>query len=276
MQQHSLPRAEKLPMTGYELLASRLSTYTDPDNEMRTRRIKPMYRKFEALNHRLLLHLQDEISELEEQLHHLDNADTQSRRTENHIIPASRRAAAQVGGELQWHKTDILGRIGYKLAQYNQALTSFNSTQSLTHPAPTDISLYRTYLSTEHPIAESETHFLDPSDDLISLCSDTLPHPSPTHPTKSSQNNNDAPFDLQSRFPGLAAAVSVAVLVPILTFSVIPGFLGRMTVVMLVTTGVVGALMQAGIVGRNLLGWEGSVCVGLYGGVMAVIAGVVG
>jgi hypothetical protein len=113
MGQRALPRAEKLPVTGYELLASRLSSADA--------RIKPMYRKFEALNHRLLLHLQDELSELEEQLHRLDNADTQSRRTDKSIIPASRRAAAQAGGELQWHKTDVLGRIGYKLNQYSMS-----------------------------------------------------------------------------------------------------------------------------------------------------------
>ena len=114
---HALPRAEKLPVTGYELLASRLSYSREA--EERGERIRPMYRKFEALNHRLLLHLQDEISELEEQLHRLDHADTQSRRTERFIVPASRRAAAQAGGELQWHKTDILGKIGFKLAQYS-------------------------------------------------------------------------------------------------------------------------------------------------------------
>jgi hypothetical protein len=117
--QRPLPRVEKLPVTGYELLASRLSCH-NPDSEDGAM-IKPMYRKFEALNHRLLLHLQDEISELEEQLHRLDHADTQSRRTERHILPASRRAAAQAGGELQWHKTDVLGRIGYKLAQYSRS-----------------------------------------------------------------------------------------------------------------------------------------------------------
>jgi hypothetical protein len=114
---HALPRAEKIPVTGYELLASRLSYSRDA--EERGERIRPMYRKFEALNHRILLHLQDEISELEEQLHRLDNADTQSRRTDRFIVPASRRAAAQAGGELQWHKTDILGRVGFKLTQYS-------------------------------------------------------------------------------------------------------------------------------------------------------------
>jgi hypothetical protein len=126
---HALPRAEKIPVTGYELLASRLSYSRDA--EERGERIRPMYRKFEALNHRLLLHLQDEISELEEQLHRLDNADTQSRRTERYIVPASRRAAAQAGGELQWHKMDILGKIGYKLGQY-----------SMLPPLPSHASLF--------------------------------------------------------------------------------------------------------------------------------------
>jgi hypothetical protein len=112
--QQVLPRAEKLPVTGYELLAARLASSKENGPK-----IKPIYRKFEALNHRLLLHLQDELSELEEQLHRLDNADTQSRRTDRQIIPASRRAAALAGGELQWHKTDILGKIGYKLNQYS-------------------------------------------------------------------------------------------------------------------------------------------------------------
>lgn len=118
----ALPRAEKIPVTGYELLASRLSYSRDAED--RGERIRPMYRKFEALNHRLLLHLQDEISELEEQLHRLDNADTQSRRTDRYIVPASRRAAAQAGGELQWHKMDILGKIGYKLGQYSMFVST--------------------------------------------------------------------------------------------------------------------------------------------------------
>jgi hypothetical protein len=108
-------------VTGYELLASRLSSYNSTSELEDANVIKPIYRKFGALNHRLLLHLQDELSELEEQLHRLDNADTQSRRAGlgGRVVPASRRAAAMQGGELQWHKTDVLGRIGFKLAQYS-------------------------------------------------------------------------------------------------------------------------------------------------------------
>lgn len=151
-----LPRAEKLPMSGYELVASsisssatpnRLSTFlgssSGPSHRHSSRRnsttshtsarsgaheeditIKPLYRRFEALNHRILLHLQDELSELEEQLHRLDTTDTQTRRLQNRILPASRRAEYLSGGELQWHKTDILEKIGFKLGQYSTFLIS--------------------------------------------------------------------------------------------------------------------------------------------------------
>jgi hypothetical protein len=134
-----LPRAEKLPLSGYELLAAKLSSHPTLSRP-RSRRpsdasfrgtpsstreadlaLKPIYRRFETLNHRLLLHLQDELSELEEQLHRLDTAETQTRRLQNSILPASRRAEFMAGGELQWHKSDILDKIGYKLGQYSMS-----------------------------------------------------------------------------------------------------------------------------------------------------------
>lgn len=154
-----LPRAEKLPMSGYELLASAISSSSSTPNNLSallgsqhrfaSRRssvtsfvtstssvrsgpeeldaaeaqhasLKPIYRRFEALNHRVLLHMQDELSELEEQLHRLDTTDTQTRRAQSRILPASRRAEHLAGGELQWHKTDVLSKIGYKLGQYSK------------------------------------------------------------------------------------------------------------------------------------------------------------
>ena len=78
----------------------------------------------------------------------------------------------------------------------------------------------------------------------------------------------------QPQLQGLAVAIAVSVLVPILTFSVIPGFIGRMTVVGLVAGGVVFALMQAGAVGKGCFGREGLVCGAIYGCVMVVIAGI--
>jgi hypothetical protein len=78
----------------------------------------------------------------------------------------------------------------------------------------------------------------------------------------------------RSGLSSLAVAIAVSVLIPILTFSVIPGFIGRMTVVGLVAGGVVGALMQSGVIGRSVLGREALVCGGIYGGVMIILAGV--
>ncbi|PQE28682.1 hypothetical protein CJF32_00003872 [Rutstroemia sp. NJR-2017a WRK4] len=300
---HYFPRIGRPSITGYELLASKLSDHSGSDTVVEER-IKPMYRKFEALNHRLLLHLQDEISELEEQLHRVDAADTEARRRYNEILPASRRAAAEMGGELQWHKIDILGRIGYKLAQYNQTLTSFHATQNLSAPSPADVSHYRDYLHNVQPIAEIETRFLDPADDLVSVCSSDKPPSAnylsnasvsslyshdqavamtrtPTHttvdethdsPTKSEfQHQED--LEEQNPFPTLAIAIAVSVLIPILTFNVIPTFLGRMTVVCLVASGVVGALMQSNMVKvREILRKEGAACVGVYMGTMVLLA----
>ena len=156
-----LPRAEKLPLTGYELLAARLSSHPPTRRAARNRRTRaaphsdgesgrtadpaslprrtadadpidgpnlpPIYRRFEGLNHRILLHLQDELSEMEEQLHRLDTADTQTRRLKSHIVPASRRAEYMAAGELQWHKTDLLGNIGFKLGQYSEFLCALSS-----------------------------------------------------------------------------------------------------------------------------------------------------
>jgi hypothetical protein len=145
----SKPRShgETVPETGYELLALRLShtAHASPSSSSSSSesgenggeiKIKPMYRKFEALNHRLLLHLQDEIAELEERLRRLDVADTQARMlgVGGEVVPASRRAAQAAGGELQWHKTDVLGRIGFKLAQYSMFPSPPPLIPANTHP----------------------------------------------------------------------------------------------------------------------------------------------
>ncbi|KAI8946051.1 hypothetical protein F4801DRAFT_583808 [Xylaria longipes] len=262
-----LPRAEKLPLTGYELLASRLSAMSAD----RGGPLRPIYRRFEALNHRMLLHLQDEISELEEKLHRLDTADTQNRRLPNGILPASRRAEFMSGGEFQWHKTDILGQIGWKLDQYNRVLSSFRETLSLPAPTVADISQYRGFLANYAPISEAETQFLDATDDLVCLgYSDddgmTADEEDVVTPVSRSDitdfharrrvsilsqsdisrrldernipspDHGSAPHDQQhvtdKYLPmRLSVAIAVAVILPILTFLVIPGFIGRMTVV---------------------------------------------
>ncbi|KAI1139412.1 hypothetical protein F5Y05DRAFT_412513 [Hypoxylon sp. FL0543] len=293
-----VPRPERLPLTGYELLASRLSASS---SNQPGPHLRPIYRRFEMLNHRLLLYLQDELCELEEQLHRLDAADTQNRRLPDCFFPASRRAEYMAGGELHWHKTDILGKIAFKLDQYNRLLSSCRETQGMPTPTMEDIQEYRSYLATHTPIAEVETRFLDAADDLISLNEEyqvvdddpiptPIPHPdftmaearsaspiksrpvSPYRQEESSIITVDSVYDDTPVIP-LSVAVTVAVIIPILTFLIIPGYLGRLTVVVLVGLSILGTLIQGGIIAIRT--WELLTCIGLYGAVMAVIAGIV-
>ncbi|KAL5941597.1 hypothetical protein ACKVV1_006317 [Pyricularia oryzae] len=356
-----LPRAEKLPLSGYELLAARVSNASQTDHghgrSSRARRgsvgssvsavstapltpfqnhppLKPIYRRFEALNHRLLLQLQDELSELEEQLHRLDTADTQTRRVQNQILPASRRAGSVAGGELQWHRTDVLAKIGYKLAQYNHVLTSFTETQKLPSPAADDVENYRTYLAAKNPIAEIEARFLDTADDLVSLtpprpasprssiCRSQQQHyashqpmsddalapvpasgPSLSHspakwsyrhegshdaqsPEKSKAAPGAASGEEKNGFKILVAAAAASVLVPVLTFPLIPSFMGRVVVVLIVALTLLrlyGGDGRSGIalpkpardIISNLSTRDIVLTMGSYGAVMTVIAGVI-
>ncbi|KAI0973701.1 hypothetical protein F4678DRAFT_408029 [Xylaria arbuscula] len=306
-------RPEMPPFTGYELLASRLSATAVCRNGPP---LRPVYRRFESLNHRILLHLQDEICELEEQLRHLDTVDTQNRRWQSGILPASRRAESMSGSELQWHKMDILGKIAFKLDQYNRVLSSFRETLSLPAPAPVDIQEYRGFLASYTPITEVETQFLDATDDLVCLgysdedmatneedvitpitrsdITDFPPQrrvsvlsqsdishrfeerrsPSPNQPNSS----HDAPHNQHAAnnqsLTHLSIAMAAAITLPILTFLVIPGFIGRMTVVCLVGIGILGALVQ-GRVMKLQASQEFCISVALYGGVMAFLAGMV-
>ncbi|KAH6701857.1 hypothetical protein EV126DRAFT_384100 [Verticillium dahliae] len=302
--QHGRP--EHMPMSGYELLATNLSS-----NSMGGPVIKPMYRRFEFLNHRLLLHLQDELAELEEQLRHLDAADTQSRQYHQGVLPASRRQESTSSKDLHWWKTDLLGKIGFKLELYNKTLVSFKESQNLSAPAPADIDRYRDYLNNRQPVVEPEARFLDPEDDLVSLArphstyqapefsSDDLQTPMPRtmvfpptpnsplsdlgsyRSTKVAYAHDGSHRTPASSMPQILIAISAAFLLPILCFIVIPGYIGRMAVVMIVAGGLLAALLQAGVLrmGANgLVGLGGTqdciLCIGVYGAVMAVVAGV--
>jgi hypothetical protein len=99
------------------------------------------------------------------------------------------------------------------------------------------------------------------------LSDDRFEAPQPTPVVESSQT---VPV-----VKALAAALAVSVLVPILTYFVIPGFIGRITATSLVVGGALFALMQGGCLDRGMLiRSEGLMCAGIYGGVMIVVAGI--
>lgn len=106
--------------SGYGLLASHLTSSDDSDHT-------PLYRRFENLNHRVLLHLQDEIAQMEEDLHVLDEYEEVHRAAEaehqgTKVMPASRRmdAHAQVYSSLHYRRQELLGAIIQKTEQYSK------------------------------------------------------------------------------------------------------------------------------------------------------------
>jgi hypothetical protein len=117
------PDVTKTTAAGYELLANKLSETPKKNSLVRKGgNIVPMYRKFEHLNHRVLLHLQDEVCEMEEELRYLDESiiQTSPRDDAGHAFPASRRGDARYGNELHYKRTELLGRIFQKLGQYSK------------------------------------------------------------------------------------------------------------------------------------------------------------
>ena len=102
--------------SGYESLASNIDSRDDA-------LLKPIYRKFEMLNNRMLLYLQDEIAEMEDQLRELDDAIANEQEISG-LGPASRRAEAKLPSQLHWHRIDLLHRSFAKVEQYSKLLSS--------------------------------------------------------------------------------------------------------------------------------------------------------
>ncbi|POR36957.1 Uncharacterized protein TPAR_02844 [Tolypocladium paradoxum] len=292
--------ADNPPMSGYQLVAAKLvGGLGGPP-------VTPMYRRFEALNHRLLLYMQADLADLENELLNLDMKDTVERGYG--LVPASRRQERWGSSSLALQRTEILGQIGYKLCQYNKVITSFRKMQDIPAPSIDEIHNYKSYLVSRRLLVDDETKFLDAPQDLLSLAMEEpmpegfvadegmTPMPRlaeevefPASSFKAPESEADswtsargpstrpstrAQDALGATISQLGLAMFVAVFAPIVAFSVIPTFAGRIAVVLLVGASVATALMQSGVVrllGRGTLDWI--LCAGIYGGAMAAVAG---
>ena len=99
--------------SGYDLLASMLST-TSEDGQ------PPVYRRFESLNNRILLVLQDEITTMENDLAVLDRTILEVEGPRRR--PMSRRSELMAPTQLQWQRMHLCGLIVSKLTQYSRCL----------------------------------------------------------------------------------------------------------------------------------------------------------
>ncbi|USW56065.1 hypothetical protein Slin15195_G093840 [Septoria linicola] len=226
-------------ITGYELLAQELSNQDSP--------VKPMYRRFEYLNHRILLHMQDELQELEEQLRIADEiiarADpslSPSHPSDSYCPPSgpsSRRTDRNHGTHWHHQRTELLGRIFLKTRDYNAAVSSFASMlKESSAAAKEDVDVYRSWMREKDVICEVERKFLDVrGGDLVRLGGGEkeVEVVAQTKKKKDAARSNDE--DRSLLFAGLA----LLPILPLVLFSIISTLAGRLVVTVLFTLGAV-------------------------------------
>ncbi|KPM44242.1 hypothetical protein AK830_g2305 [Neonectria ditissima] len=232
------PGPERPPLGGYELVAATLAGYVGPP-------VRPMYRRFEATNHRILLSLQDQIITLEDTLAELDDIDSRNRQATG--LPASEREERESSHPFHKRKERIMGLLCQKLHTYNTLLASFGHVQGLRPPTLNDIQHYKAFLDNERPIADHEASFIH-ADDLVLLEPNFTPlmehkaalddqSPPPTRdPEDDPKRHEPIPQrHIFNRGPlqDLAIGVVVAIFGPLFAFAVIHDFAGRMTIVVL-------------------------------------------
>ncbi|KAI4136590.1 MAG: hypothetical protein L6R39_007715 [Caloplaca ligustica] len=235
---------------GYSQLASRISSQEDAV-------LKPVYRKFETLNNRILLYLQDEISELEADLEELDAAITREAQCMGRDgYAASRRAEAKAPSQLQWHRNNLTERCASKVDTYNRTLTSYsNLVQTLSPSSKSDVNAYRKWIMKHNPIAKPEASFLNKRNDLVTL---------------SQSRQHAAPSSLKYS----PVTFALTVLTTIIVFKFVPQFFAR-----LVMSAVIGLALMCMVSPGSLIDMqalkERKKGVGVYAVVMLMLAIVV-
>ena len=236
---------------GYSQLACKISSQEDAV-------LKPVYRKFEMLNNRILLYLQDEISEIEASLEELDAAITHEEQCMGRNgCPASRRAEAKAPSQLQWYRNQLLERCASKINTYSkfartativergtrplynakltvylpdQTLSSYSKlAQTLPPSSKSDIKNYSKWVREHKPIAKPEASFLNNHSDLVTI-------------TQSRQTS--APTSLKYS----PVTVAVTILTTIIVFKFVPQFIAR-----LVMSAVIGLALMCMISPGSLL-----------------------
>lgn len=117
----SPPKAQaQVEKSSYDHLASAIDS--------RDRRfLTPIYRKFETLNNRILLYLQDEIAEMEDALKKLDTFIAQEEGQEITL----RRTDTMYPSQSKWHRQELMCRICVKVEQYSKLALTFRPVKTL-------------------------------------------------------------------------------------------------------------------------------------------------
>ncbi|MCJ1337159.1 hypothetical protein MMC09_002439 [Bachmanniomyces sp. S44760] len=196
----------KIAKTGFDLLASSISTQSTEETTLR-----PIYRKFETIQNRLLLELQAEILKMEKDLERLDsNLATSSFSSPNgsKIEQTSDVEQNQVPTVLHWHRTELLRGLAGRVETYNRTLSSYASlTRQMHAPSATALDRYRSFVTDHNVIDQGEAAWIGHSEDLFTV-----------------SNESTKPAD---RGPAITAAIILCLIV---AFKLIPSILSRVVI----------------------------------------------
>ena len=172
---------------GYPHLSSHLSS--SPSTAI--------YRRFDKLNHRILLHLQDEISELETLLDSLDAADQFNGNGAGLRTRRGMNAGARASGTIDTNgakRLELMGAIFMKLQQYNQALTAYSKIVNVLPGATAEnLEKYRAWMTLHQPIVPEEMDFLFKGDDFSAIVAERPRSPEFITKTSGSRASSRAP-----------------------------------------------------------------------------------
>ncbi|KAK6527943.1 hypothetical protein TWF281_009204 [Arthrobotrys megalospora] len=181
-----------------------------------------MYRRFDNLNHRILLHLQDEICELESILESLDNAEQSSGagaglRTRRGLNQTGHRAPGPLD-ERSARRLELMGAIFVKLQQYNNALAAYSKILNEL-PGATNESLreYREWMTLHQPVVPEEMDFVFRANDFSTLINDE-PTSTPMRVHIPSGRSSRSPSFTSAQKPSLPVEGVLSVLDTLITW----------------------------------------------------------
>lgn len=124
-----------------------------------------LYRRFSWARNRLLLHRQDEISELEEQLAKLDDDDSKGDDVDSFRL-LSRRFDEE---DVDCRRRKLLDRLGDVLKEYDDLLLREHAICSLKTPTKNEHRSYFNFIWNEKPVCREEYQFIYREDDFVRL-----------------------------------------------------------------------------------------------------------
>lgn len=146
----------------YPLGYPRVSYMLDSDDSFM------MYRRFGQLHSRLLLHKQDKLRELEEELLILDKKDEKLEETQLYL-KCREEDDDRDPPERGRSRKEVLAEIETILLEYGRILTQANQLQGLNTPTDRDHASMSNYFSNEQPLVEADRDFLYHKEDLVTI-----------------------------------------------------------------------------------------------------------